>query len=86
MPYSDPHNRRSADVPSRLFGGGECPTLPGFRTVVELLSKRWWIPVDARLEGLKLELDGQRAEVGFPAADLGLSSIQRTLLFGSYGI
>jgi len=83
MPYSDPHNRRSADVPSRLFGGGECPTLPGFRTVVELLSKRSWIPVDARLEGLKL--DGQRAEVGFPAADLGLSSIQRTL-FGSYGI
>jgi len=54
--------------------------------VVELLSKRWWISTVARLEGLKLELDGSRAEVAFPAADLGLSSIQGTLLFGSYGI
>jgi len=86
MPYSDPYNRRGADVPSRLFGGGECPTLPGFMTVVELLSKRWWISTGARLEGPKLELEGQTAEVAFPAADLGLSSIQRTLLLGSCGI
>ena len=46
--------------------------------VVKLPSKRWWIPVGARLEG-------PRAEVGFPTADQGFSSIQGTL-FGFYAI
>jgi len=53
--------------------------------VDKLLSKTWWIPVCARLEGPKLEPKGPRAEVGFPTADLGFSSIQGTL-FGFYGI
>jgi len=48
--------------------------------VVKLLSKRWWIPTGARPEGLKLEPEEPRAEVGFPTADLGFSSIQGTLL------
>jgi len=47
--------------------------------VVELLSKRWWIPTGARLEGPKLEPEGPRAEVGFSTADVGFSSIQGTL-------
>ena len=53
---------------------GVCRLLP----VVKLLSKSWWIPTGATLEG-------QRAEVGFPTADQGLSSIQGTL-FDSYDI
>jgi len=53
--------------------------------VVKLLSKRWWVPRVARPEGPKLEPEGQRAEVGFPTADQGLSSIQGTL-FGFCGI
>jgi len=53
--------------------------------VVKLLGKRWWIPTGARLEGLKLEPEGPRADAGFPAADQGFSSIQGTL-FGFYGI
>jgi len=52
--------------------------------VVKLLSKRWWIPIGARLEGQKLEPEGPRAEVGFPTVDQGFSSIQGTL-FGFYG-
>ena len=55
------------------------------RTVVKLLSKRWWIPTGARPEGPKLEPEGLRAEVGFPTACRGFSSIQGTL-FGFYGI
>ena len=54
-------------------------------SVVKLLSKRWWIPIGARPEGPKLEPEWQRAEVGFPTADLGFSSIQGTL-FGFYGV
>jgi len=52
-------------------------------TVVKLglLSKRWWFPIGARAKGLKLEPGGPRAEVGFPTADQGLSSIQG-ILFG----
>jgi len=53
--------------------------------LVKLLSKRWWIHTGTRLEGPKLEPEGQRAEVGFPTADLGFSSIQGTL-FGFCGI
>jgi len=53
--------------------------------VVKLLSKRWWIPIGTRLEGLKLEPEGPRAEVGFPPAIQGFSSIQGTLS-GFYGI
>jgi len=53
--------------------------------VDKLLSKRWWIPTGARLEGSKLEPEGPRAEVAFPTADQGFSSIQGTL-FGFYGI
>ena len=53
--------------------------------VVKLLSKTWWIPRGARPEGQKLEPEGTRAEVGFPTADQGLSSIQGTL-FGFCGI
>jgi len=49
-----------------------------------LLSKRW-DPIGARLEGPKLELEGQRAEVGFATTDQAFSSIQGTL-FGFYGI
>jgi len=55
------------------------------RSVVKLLSKRWWITRGARLEGPKLEPEGQRAEVGFPTADQGFSSIQGTMS-GFYGI
>ena len=47
--------------------------------VVKLLNKRWRISIDARREGPKLEPEGQRAEVGFPTADQGFSSIQGTL-------
>jgi len=43
-----------------------------------LFSKRWWI--GARLEEPKLESEGPRAEVGFPTADQGISSIQGTLV------
>ena len=53
--------------------------------VVKLLSKRWWIPIGARLEVPKLEPGGLRAEVGFPTADQGFSSIRGTLL-GFYGV
>jgi len=53
--------------------------------VVKLLGKRWWIPIDARLEGPELEPEEPRAEVGFPTADQGFSSIQGTL-FGFFGI
>ena len=52
--------------------------------VVKLLSKRWWIPRGARLEGPKLEPEGSRAEVGFPTTDQGFSSIEGTL-FGFCG-
>ena len=55
------------------------------QAVVKLPSKRWWISTGARLEGPKLEPEGLRAEVGYPTADQGFSSIQRTL-FGFYGI
>jgi len=54
-------------------------------TVVKLLSKRRWISRGARPEGPTLEPEGLRAEVGFPTADQGLSSIQGTL-FGFCGI
>jgi len=53
--------------------------------VVKLLSKRWWIPTGARLEGPKLEPKGPRAEVVFPTADHGFSSVQG-ILFGFYCI
>ena len=53
------------------------------QAVVKLLSKRWWIPTGARLEGPKLEPKGPRAEVGFPTADQGFSSVQG-ILFGFY--
>ena len=33
-------------------------------SVVKLLSKRWWIPIGAKLEGPKLEPEGPRADVG----------------------
>jgi len=55
------------------------------QAVVKLPSKRWRISTGARLEGPKLEPEGPRGEVGFPTADLGFSSIQRTL-FGCCGI
>jgi len=42
-------------------------------TVVKLLSKRWWIPRGARLEG-------QRAEVGFPTADRGCRAFKALCL------
>ena len=48
--------------------------------MVKLLDKRWWhwwVPICARLEGL--EPEEPTAEVGFPTADLGFSSIQDTL-------
>ena len=32
--------------------------------MIKLLSKRWWIPIGARPERLKLEPEGSRAEVG----------------------
>jgi len=53
--------------------------------VVKLLSKRWWIPRGARLEGPKLEPEGPRGDVGFPTADQGFWSVQG-ILFGFYGI
>ena len=54
-------------------------------SVVKLLSKRWRIPIGARLEGPKLEPEEPIAEVGFPTADQGFPNIQGTL-FGFYGI
>ena len=33
-------------------------------SVVKFLSRRWWIPTGARLEGPKLETEGSRADVG----------------------
>jgi len=47
--------------------------------MVKLLSKRWWIPIGARLEGSKLKPERPIIEVGLRAADQGVSSIQRTL-------
>jgi len=64
------------------FESGELHPL---RSVVKVLSKRWWIPIGARLEGPKLEPEGPRTEVEFPAADQGFSSIQGAL-FCFYGI
>jgi len=43
--------------------------------VVKLLCKRWWIPTGARL-------DRPRAEVRFPTADQGFSSIQGLWFYG----
>ena len=54
-------------------------------SVVKLLSKRWWMPTGARLEGPKLELIGTRAQVVLLTADQGFSSIQGILL-GFYSI
>jgi len=56
-----------------------------FHPVVKLLSKRWWIPTGARIEGPKLVPEGPRGEVGFPTADQGSSRIQGAL-FGVYNI
>jgi len=42
--------------------------LKGREAVVNLLSKRWWIPIGARPEGPKLEPERPRAEMGFPTA------------------
>jgi len=53
--------------------------------VVKLLSKTWWIPTGARLEGPKLEPKGPRAQVVVLTADQGFLSIQGTLL-GFYNI
>ena len=53
-------------------------TVSTVHPVAKLLSKRWWISIGARPAW-------QRAEVGFPTADLGFSSIQGTL-FGFCGI
>jgi len=49
------------------------------KSVVKLLSKRWWNPIGAKLEEPKREPEEPRAEVGFPTADLGFSNIQGTL-------
>jgi len=52
--------------------------------VVKLLSKRWWIPIGARLEVPELEPEEPRAEVGFSTANQGFSSIQGTLAFMAF--
>jgi len=49
--------------------------------VVKLLSRRWWVPIGTRLEGTKLEPKGPRAELVFPTADQGFSSIQRRFVW-----
>jgi len=62
--------------------------IPVYRQSAQWLNysaRAWWIPVGARLEGSKLEPEGPIAEVGFPTADQGFSSIQGTLL-RFYGI
>jgi len=63
--------------------------LTGVVTVLQWLNYSarggGWIPTGARFEGPKLEPEGPRAEVEFPTADHGCSSIQGTLL-GFYGI
>jgi len=51
-------------------------TSTAMETVVKLLSKRWWFPIGARAEGLKLEPEGPRAEVGFPIADQGFRAFK----------
>ena len=62
------------------FFGPPCIFTIILYAVVKLLSKRWWIPTGARPGGSKLESEGPRAEVGFPTADQGFSSIQGTLV------
>ena len=47
--------------------------------VVKLLSKRWWIPIGARLEGLKLEPEGPGAEGGVPDRRPGVFEHSRLL-------
>jgi len=49
-------------------------------SVVKLLSKSWWMPTGARLEGPKLEPKGPRAQVVLLTPDQGFSSIQGILL------
>ena len=53
--------------------------------MVKLLSKRWWIPTGARLEGPKLEPKRSIAQVVRLTADQGFSSIEGILL-GVYSI
>jgi len=56
-----------------------------FHPVVKFLSRRWWIPIGARIEGPKLDPEQPRSRGGIPTAYLGFSSIQGAM-FGLYGI
>ena len=56
---------------ARSGGSRGCPGCPA---VVKLLSKRWWIPIQAR------GLTGREQRWGSPTADQGFSSIQGTLV------
>ena len=47
--------------------------------VAKLLSKMWWIPIGARLEGLKLEPEGPGAEGGVPDRRPGVFEHSRLL-------
>jgi len=79
------HKQLKSKISVWCFTRLHCHLTDHLYAVVKLLSKRWWIPIGATLEGPKLESEGQRAEVGFPTADQGFSSIQGTL-FGFYDI
>ena len=43
--------------------------------VVKLFSKRWLVPIGARLEGPKLEPEWPKAELGLPTTNQEFSSI-----------
>ena len=75
----DVHSKKTKSrTVSLVFCSSEHP-------VVKLLSKRWWIPTGARLEGPKLEPKRPRAQVVLLTADQGFSSVQG-ILFGFYSI
>ena len=79
------HSQRYSLLAKSDAASGYQSTATCSRPAVILLSKRWCIPISAKLEGPKLEPERPTAEVGFPTADQRFSSIQGTL-FGFCGI
>ena len=67
--WSEDVDSREIPVSSVQFSSVAAMDKRRLWAVVELLSKRWWIPVGERLEGPKLEPESPKAEVGFPTAD-----------------
>ena len=67
-------SRSSMQQTQRSDSGGPCHSFSQegvrirlqFHPVVKLLSKRWWIPTGARIEGPKLVPEGPRSRGGVP--------------------